>query len=156
MVLPVLVLMAAGGAVDAPGTAPAAVVIATSRGQRAIPVSLALGHPSLAADQLSALLPMSAQIERDWATVDFAGQQFRFLLGAPLFQFQNRIIHLVGGAFMQRDSLYLPLQWFPHLQPTRPLLRTASSTSHPSRRDSRWSGRPVCASRRRSRACASS
>lgn len=111
MVLPVLVLMAAGGAVDAPGTAPAAIVIATSRGQRAIPVSLALGHPSLAAAQLSALLPMSAQIGRDWATVDFAGQQFRFLLGAPLFQFQNRIIHLVGGAFMQRDSLYLPLQW---------------------------------------------
>ena len=122
MMLPVLVLMAAGGPGDAPAVpaapvAPVAVVIATSRGQQAVPVSLSLGYPALAAGKLSALLPMSSQIEQDWATVDFAGQQFRFLLGAPLFQFQNRIVHLVGGAFVQRDSLYLPLQWLAEYVP---------------------------------------
>lgn len=116
MVLPVLVLMAAGGAVEVPA-APAAVVIATSRGQQSVPISLTFGYPSLAAGQLAALLPMSSQVEQGWATVEFAGQQFRFLLDAPLFQFQNSIVHLVGGASIQRDSLYLPLQWLAEYVP---------------------------------------
>jgi N-acetylmuramoyl-L-alanine amidase len=91
---------------------PSAVVVATSRGVRAIAVSTTRGHPALPTDELSTLLPVSSRVGADdWATVEFAGQAFRFLLNAPLFQFRNRIIHVVGGAYVRHDSLYVPLQW---------------------------------------------
>ncbi len=98
--------------------APAAVVIATSRGTRAVPVSTERGHPALPADELSILLPMSTRWGVDgWITVDFGGQAFRFLLNAPIFEFRNRIIHVVGGAYMHRDSLFVPLQWLAEYVP---------------------------------------
>ena len=102
---------AVGGPVS-PEAAPATVIVVTSRGERAIPVSMARGHPALLLDELSALLPISARIAADdWAIVEFGGLKFSFLLDAPIFEFRNRIIHLVGGAYVQHDSLYVPLQW---------------------------------------------
>ena len=98
-------------------TAPATVVIATSRGEQALPVAIEHGHPALAAVQLAALLPVSARVDLAWAEVDFAGQSFRFLLDAPLFQFQNRIIPIVGGAYVARDTLFVPLQWLAEYVP---------------------------------------
>jgi N-acetylmuramoyl-L-alanine amidase len=93
------------------GAAPSAVVIATTRGQRAVPVSVARGHPALPASSLEALLPMESEVDVDWATVRFAQQPFRFLLEAPLFTFRNRVIPLAGGAYVSGDTLYVPLQW---------------------------------------------
>ncbi len=114
----VLLAAAAAGGPASPTAAPSAVIVATSRGERAIPVSMMRGHPALPMDELSALLPVSARIAADdWAVVDFGGLVFRFLLDAPLFQFRNRIIHLVGGAYVQRDSLYVPLQWLAEYVP---------------------------------------
>jgi len=81
--------------------APAVVVIATSRGERTVPVSVERGHPVLPVADLGVLLPVSAEVDVDWAGVEFAGQLFRFLLDAPLFQFQNRIIPLVGYCSQQ-------------------------------------------------------
>ena len=118
---PWLVLLVLGGAAhaasetDAP--APAAVVVATSRGERRVPVSSEQGHPALAVAQLADLLPVSARVEEAWADVGFAGQAFRFLLDAPLFEFQNRIIPVVGGAYVAHDTLYVPLQWLAEYVP---------------------------------------
>lgn len=109
---------AAPGGPSAEPTAPAAVVIATSRGTRAVPVSTERGHPALPADELSILLPMSTRRGADgWTTVVFGGQPFRFLLDAPIFEFRNRIIHIVGGAYMRHDSLFVPLQWLTEYVP---------------------------------------
>ena len=114
----VLLAVAAAGGPASPGAAPSAVIVVTSRGERAIPVSMTRGHPALPLDELSALLPVSARIAADdWAVVEFGGLVFRFLLDAPLFQFRNRIIHLVGGAYVRRDSLYVPLQWLAEYVP---------------------------------------
>ncbi len=114
-------LLVAAAAPAGPSTepaAPAAGVLATSRGTRAVPVSTERGHPALPADELSILLPMSTRWGVDgWITVDFGGQAFRFLLNAPIFEFRNRIIHVVGGAYMHRDSLFVPLQWLTEYVP---------------------------------------
>ena len=108
----------APGGPSAEPAAPAAVVIATSRGTRAVPVSTERGHPALPADELSILLPMSTRRGVDgWTTVVFGGQPFRFLLDAPIFEFRNRIIHVVGGAYMRHDSLFVPLQWLAEYVP---------------------------------------
>ena len=114
----VLLAAAAAGGPASSGAAPAAVIVATSRGERAIPVSMTRGHPALPLDELSALLPVSARIgPDDWAMVEFGGLVFRFLLDAPVLQFRGRIIHLVGGAYAQHDSLYVPLQWLAEYVP---------------------------------------
>ncbi len=104
-----------GSETDAP--APVAVVVATSRGEQPVPVSIVQGYPALAAARLADLLPVSARVEGTWADVGFAGQAFRFLLDAPLFQFQNRIIPVVGGAYVFHDTLYVPLQWLAEYVP---------------------------------------
>ena len=57
------------------------------------------------------------RVDVTWAEVDFAGQTFRFLLDAPLFEFHNRIIPVVGGAYVLRDTLYVPLQWLAEYVP---------------------------------------
>ena len=114
----VLLVAAAVGGPASPTDAPSAVIVATSRGERAIPVSMTRGHPALPLDELSALLPVSARIgPDDWAMVEFGGLVFRFLLDAPVLQFRGRIIHLVGGAYAQHDSLYVPLQWLAEYVP---------------------------------------
>jgi N-acetylmuramoyl-L-alanine amidase len=60
---------------------------------------------------LAALLPLETGVAGGWATVAFAGQPFRFLLDAPAFVFQGRTVPLVGGAYLARDTLFVPLQW---------------------------------------------
>ncbi len=91
--------------------APRAIVVATTRGEGAVPVTTDRGHPALAAPILARFLPVTTDLGGDWATVGFAGQPFQFLLDAPLFAFQGRTIPLVGGAYVARDTLFVPLQW---------------------------------------------
>jgi N-acetylmuramoyl-L-alanine amidase len=94
-----------------PSVAPAAVVVATSRGEAAIPVAVDRGHPALPAPALAELLPVSSRHAPDWAVVFFAEQPFRFPIGVPAFVYQNRLTPLAGGAYVQHDTLYVPLQW---------------------------------------------
>jgi N-acetylmuramoyl-L-alanine amidase len=96
-------------ATDAP--TPAALTVATSRGEAAVPVYTERGHPALPAANLAELLPLSLQRTDDWAVVTFGGQPFRFLLGAPLFMNGDEVVPLVSGAYVARDTLFLPLQW---------------------------------------------
>lgn len=98
---------------------PPAVMIVTSRGQRSVPVTSRRGHPAIAASPLVSLLPMTQLVQDGWATVRFAGQSFRFLLGAPVLVDEGRLVPLVGGAFVERDSLFVPLQWLTDYVPRR-------------------------------------
>lgn len=93
------------------GTAPAALVVATARGESVVPVRIERGHPALPARLLTPVLPVSLLVEGDWAEVTFGGQPFRFLLEAPLFLHSGRVVPLAGGAYLTRDTLFLPLQW---------------------------------------------
>lgn len=96
-----------------PREVPRSIVIATSRGENVVPVSTERGHAALAAPQLAALLPITAETEADpgWLRIRLAGQQFRFLRDAPVFTHLTRIIHLAGGAYVARDTVFIPLQW---------------------------------------------
>lgn len=94
-----------------PSVAPATVVVATSRGELAIPVAVDHGHPALPAPALAELLPVSSRHAADWAVVFFAEQAFRFPIGVPAFVYHNRLTPLAGGAYVQHDTLYVPLQW---------------------------------------------
>jgi N-acetylmuramoyl-L-alanine amidase len=101
------------GAGDPPPAAnvPAMIVVATARGESAVPVATHLGHPALSAPMLAEVLPMSGVVDGGWAVVGFADQPFRFLLGAPVLLHHNQILPLVGGAYVVRDTLFVPLQW---------------------------------------------
>jgi N-acetylmuramoyl-L-alanine amidase len=91
--------------------APATVVVATSRGEAVIPVAVDRGHPAIPVPALAELLPVSSRHAPDWAVVFFAEQPFRFPIGAPAFVYQNQMMPLAGGAYISRDTLYIPLQW---------------------------------------------
>ncbi len=90
---------------------PRAIVIATARGESVVPVYADEGHPALPTPLLIPLLPMTQRIEHGWAVVGFAGQPFRFLLGAPVLEYAGNVVPLAGGAYVARDTLFVPLQW---------------------------------------------
>lgn len=109
-------------AVGLPSSGPAsptAVVVATARGEVAIPVQSTRGHPAVPADQLAALLPLRHAVDGGWATVTFGGQPFRFLLDAPAVVDAERVVPLAGGAYLVGDTLYVPLQWLTDYIPRR-------------------------------------
>lgn len=106
-----MLLVMYGPGPDAPAPVPARLVIASTRGVESVPIATEAGHPAVAAAQLVRLLPVQFTIENGWANVFFARQEFRFLLGAPLFLFRDELTPLVGGAYLLGDSLYVPLQW---------------------------------------------
>ncbi len=108
-------LAAVSGAVSS--STPVAVVIATSRGSETIVVSYEAGYPALPAPALERLLPIEVSADAEWAHVRFADQPFRFLLGAPVVEHRGRVMHLVGGAYVLSDTLYVPLQWLTHFIP---------------------------------------
>lgn len=88
-----------------------ALIISTSRGESVIAVRAERGHPALAAVQLARVLPLGTELDGDWAVVSFGGQPFRFLLGGSLFSHRDRLIPLVGGAYLAGDTVFIPLQW---------------------------------------------
>lgn len=115
-------------AVTTPGTQPvmrppvtplASIVVATSRGQLTIPISRERGHPALPVAPLARLLPVTPTLDLDWATLGFAGQPYRFLLGAPVVLDAGRVVPLAGGAYVARDTLFVPLQWLTEIVPRR-------------------------------------
>jgi N-acetylmuramoyl-L-alanine amidase len=91
--------------------APGAVVIATARGEAAVPVRTERGHPALAAPALAVLLPLKVEPGGEWALVTFGGRPFRFLLDGAWFVDGEQVVPLVGGAYLSRDTVFLPLQW---------------------------------------------
>ncbi len=107
----VLVLTGTPGGGWRTASAPGTLMVATSRGETAVPVRMDRGHPVLAAARLAELLPLSLQTAGSWVVVTFGGRPFRFLLDAALFTDGGETVPLVGGAYLSRDSVFLPLQW---------------------------------------------
>jgi N-acetylmuramoyl-L-alanine amidase len=62
---------------------------------------------------------VTGALDRDWAVVSFAGQPYRFLLGAPIMELEGRATPLVGGAYLLDDTLFVPLQWLAEFVPRR-------------------------------------
>jgi len=117
LLLSTLTLTVHAAPVVAPPVAPRAVVIATARGETAIPVGVHKGHAALPVSRLGAVLPVTSEVFGDWALVAFAGEPFRFLLGAPLFVHDGRVIPVAGGAYIVSDTLFVPLQWLGEFVP---------------------------------------
>ncbi len=118
VVFAIAAILGLGGKASAPAPAPASLVIATRKGESVIPITEERGHPALPAPYLARILPLTTDLKSDWAVVTFAGQPFRFLLGAPVFVHGDRAIPLAGGAYIARDTLFLPLQWLTGYVPT--------------------------------------
>jgi len=104
----------AARAADVPGV----VTVATSSGEARVPVRIdGRGSPVVAAPPLLAALGGTARVGGGWAAVTVARQHFRFLLGAPLYVFSDRLRPLAGEASFAGDTLYLPFQFVAELLP---------------------------------------
>lgn len=111
MKLTALFLLAGTLALRPAPSAPTAIVVATSRGEASIAVRVDLGHAALPVPELAKVLPVTARVTEGWALVAFAGEPFRFLLGAPAMIHRDVVQPLAGGAYVVGDTLFVPLQW---------------------------------------------
>jgi N-acetylmuramoyl-L-alanine amidase len=99
-------------------TPPREIVVVTSRGEVRVPVRPdGAGSPVVPAAQLLTALGGELHVDSGWADVVVARQPFRFLLGAPLFQFSSRLMPLAGSASLAGDSLFLPFQFVAEIIP---------------------------------------
>jgi len=97
---------------------PAVVTIAGAKGEARIPVQAdATGAPVISAPILLSALDGSASVSDGWAEVSVARQAFRFLVGAPLYVFSNRLQPMAASASVSRDTLYLPFQFVAEILP---------------------------------------
>jgi N-acetylmuramoyl-L-alanine amidase len=101
---------------DAP---PRAITISTARGDHQIVVRTdASGVPVLAAPHLVAALGGTIRLTAEWAEVSIAQQDFRFLLGAPVYRFNDKLQALAAPVNVVRDTLFLPFQFVAEALPT--------------------------------------
>ena len=101
-----------------PVALPREVTIAGLRGEARIPVRLdGSGSPVVLASPLVAVLGGQLRVDSGWAEVVIAKQPFRFLVGAPLYQFGNQLRPLAGAAWLVRDSLFVPFQFIAEILP---------------------------------------
>jgi len=106
------------GLLAALGIAPGSLTIAGRGGETSIPVRADFsGAPVLPAPQLLAALSGSVTFGDGWAEVTVARQPFRFLLGAPFYVFSSKVQALASPASMERDTLFLPLQFVAEVLP---------------------------------------
>jgi N-acetylmuramoyl-L-alanine amidase len=100
-------------------SAPGVVIVAGSNGEARIPVRTdESGAPVLPAAILMSALDGSAKVTEGWAEVSVARESFRFLVGAPLCFWGNRLRPTAGTASVTRDTLYLPLQFVAEILPS--------------------------------------
>jgi N-acetylmuramoyl-L-alanine amidase len=101
------------------GGAPLNVTVSTPRGELRIPVRTDPGGtPVLSAPLLLAALDGTVRLSGGWAEVSLARQGFRFLVGASLYTFNDRLQVLAAPVVITRDTLYLPLQFVVEILPT--------------------------------------
>jgi N-acetylmuramoyl-L-alanine amidase len=99
---------------------PVVVTVAGAKGEARIPVRIDdSGAPVVSAPVLMTALDGSANVKNGWAEVNVARQAFRFLVGAPLYVYDNRLQPLAAGASVTRDTLYLPFQFVAEVLPSR-------------------------------------
>ena len=109
-------LLGLAGGVD---SAPAVVTVAGAKGESRIPVRFdATGAPVVAAPILLPALDGSVSVANGWAEVSVARQAFRFLVGAPIYVFSNRLQPMAASASVTRDTLFLPFQFVAEILPS--------------------------------------
>ncbi|MGN6393158.1 MAG: N-acetylmuramoyl-L-alanine amidase family protein [Gemmatimonadales bacterium] len=97
---------------------PREILVMSLRGETHVPVRRdASGFPVVSAMTLLTALGGELHVDSGWADVVVARQPFRFLLGAPLYQFSSTIRPLAGPASLAGDSLYLPYQFVAEIIP---------------------------------------
>lgn len=99
-------------------TAPTVLTVSTERGETRIPVVEHRRHgPMVPAPPLLAALAGSHRHDGTWVEVAVGRQGFRFLLGAPWVSVGTTLRPLVAPARLQRDTVYLPLQFAAEVLP---------------------------------------
>ncbi|HEX5964036.1 MAG TPA: N-acetylmuramoyl-L-alanine amidase [Gemmatimonadales bacterium] len=99
-------------------SAPAVLTVTGVNGEARIPVRTdASGAAVVAAPRLMSALAGSVQVTDGWAEVKVGLQSFRFLVGAPLYVFDNRLQPLAASASVFRDTLFLPFQFVAEILP---------------------------------------
>ena len=99
-------------------TVPREIIVAGLRGESRILVRRdPSGSLVVAAGPLAAALDGTIRLDAGWAEVTVARQPFRFLIGAPLFQFSNQLQPLAAGALLAADTLFLPYQFVAEIIP---------------------------------------
>ena len=108
------------GVLAAEVPAPRVVTVTTPRGEQRIPVRLdrRSGAPVLAAPLLVGALNGTVRVAEVWAEVTLAQQGFRFLLGAPVYRFNDRLEVLAAPVYLTGDTLFLPFQFVSEILPT--------------------------------------
>ncbi len=98
---------------------PRAVTNSTARGEQLIAVRTdPSGAPVLPAPQLVKALGGTIRLTAEWAEVTIAQQGFRFLLGAPMYLFNDKLQALAAPVVVTRDTLFVPLQFVAEVLPT--------------------------------------
>jgi N-acetylmuramoyl-L-alanine amidase len=96
------------------------VTVAGSRGEARVPVRIdATGAPVVAAPILLSALEGSSKVSDGWAEVSVDRSVFRFLVGAPVYVFSNRLMPMAASASIARDTLYLPFQFLAEILPSQ-------------------------------------
>ncbi len=99
---------------------PVVITVAGAKGEARIPVRFDdSGAPVVPAPVLMTALDGSANVVNGWAEVNVARQAFRFLVGAPLYVYGNRLQPLAAAASVTHDTLYLPFQFVAEVLPSR-------------------------------------
>jgi N-acetylmuramoyl-L-alanine amidase len=97
---------------------PGQITIAGTRGEATVAVRTdPAGAPVLSAPQLAAALGAVVRLQDDWLEVVVARQPFRFLVGAPLYQFSSQLHPLANAVWLSRDTVYLPFQFVAEVIP---------------------------------------
>jgi N-acetylmuramoyl-L-alanine amidase len=105
-----LLCAGAAGAIERTGAPPRVVSILGARGEQRVSVRIdASGVP---------VLPALLELGAEWAEVTVAQQSFRFLLGAPMYRFNDKLQVLAAPVHVARDTLFLPLQFVSEVLPT--------------------------------------
>jgi N-acetylmuramoyl-L-alanine amidase len=111
-------LLLASGLLGQTPALPREVIVATQRGEIRVPLRVdRTGSPVVPAAPLLSALGGELHVDSGWADVVVARQPFRFLLGAPLFQFSGQLRPLAGAASLAGDSLFLPFQFVAEILP---------------------------------------
>jgi len=99
--------------------APRTITVSTPHGDQRIPVrSDRGGIPLVSAPLLVSALGGTFTVGETWAEVTLAQQGFRFLLGAPLYLFNDQLEALAAPVLVVRDTVYVPFQFVAEALPT--------------------------------------
>jgi N-acetylmuramoyl-L-alanine amidase len=99
---------------------PDIVTVAGSRGETRVPVGAdESGAPVVPAPILLKALDGTVTLSNGWAEIKVGREAFRFLVGAPLYVYANRLQPLAGAASIVHDTLFLPLQFVAEVLPSR-------------------------------------